>query len=243
VKIQEKTKRWGWGILLSIGLSAGLLSGCMQRTVPLASPTPVSADAQGPLPDLKEVQVSRTNLEISDPAVMGYELIERDLVLRTEVFTNSNDSPVWLWVKPILVGLHFWGKCSSDAAQYQSDPSVVGIDVTGGKVISHEILAGEWGALELEGHETVTLKWVVGGGWSWIPGPYPAPPYSCDEQGPERGWIGFLIEGTVAEQARVSVPGASKADATGSANFLDSSQVVDISDEGESLAERWGVGP
>jgi hypothetical protein len=193
--------------------------------------------------DLSAVTVTATNLSITDAAFVAYNLVRNQLVLRTEQYTNPNSGPVWIWVRPQASGLHFWGLCSTDRAQYQVDPSAQGIEFQGGTLISKGLPFDEWGVFELAAGSSATLEWLGGGRWSWNPGPYQAPGDSCNETSPQRGWAGFSINGVLEEDARVTPPNVPVADATGDRNFLDSTRILALPPVEQSLNQHWGDWP
>jgi hypothetical protein len=51
------------------------------------------------------------------------------------------------------------------------------------------------------------------------------------------------MDGRIDEDVRVSLTDVSLSEATGSANFLDSSRVLSIQEGGESLSGHWGDWP
>lgn len=229
---------------------ATLLVGCGKRTQFNSQPTPEASQvsvqqvepAKVELPDLSQVSVSSTNLRITNASVLAFDLIQNQLVLRTEQYTNPNSESIWIWIDPQSSGLHFWGLCSLGRGQYQANPSPPKIELQGAILISRDLPTGGWGVFELAAGASATVEWVTGGSWSWIPGPWQSPGQSCDETRPQRGWAGLEIAGSIREDVRVSLPGVSYGEATGDRNFLDSKRVLALPEVEQSLYEHWGDG-
>ena len=192
--------------------------------------------------DLTQVSISAQNLRITDAAVLAYDLVQNQLVLRTEQYRNQNAEAVWIWIHPQAAGLYFWGVCSWGRAQYEAAPASPRILLQGGTLISKELFSGGWGVFEIAGGASATVEWVSGGRWSWKPGPYPAPAESCNESAPQRSWAGFEINGTLLEDVRVSLPNTQVSEATGDRNFLDSKRILAQPLDERALDEHWGDG-
>lgn len=239
------------------GLAIGLaVTGCGRKSAFNATPRAASdgtpqaqANESESEADLSLVQVTRDSASIRniggpnpDASAMSLKLVANDLIVHSEEFENPNSAPVRLWLKPVVTGFHFWGVCYVDRAQYQSD-AAVRIVVTGGKLISDAIIAGEWGELEIGPHEKVQVAWVADGQWSWIRGQVAAPSYSCDEKAPQRGWDGFEFSGTAGEEARVSQANIEGTEATADLGFLSPERVRDLGDSTGTIAQHWGGGP
>lgn len=220
------------------------VSGCARKSSFSATPQGASPEeeAQIQAADLRSIEFNANNLAIGPIGVTAFDFISGQLAIRTDQITNPTDEPVRVWLKPDFERLHVHGVCSAGRAQYQGDAHLEGYQLTGGHLISKNIVQNDWSEIEVEAHQSASIQWLVGGSFTWIQGPSGAPSESCDQSSSPRGWAGFEIDGSVVDEVRVSPPNVTEAEATGPSNFLDSNRVSVLVEASHGIYEHKGDG-